>query len=138
LIILGKIKDAHEAVFYVQKTIQNNWSRAVLTHHIESGLYQREGKAITNFLAALPEPHSDLARQILKDPYQFDFLTLRERHDEQELENALLEHMTRFLLELGAGFSYVGRQYRLEVACDEFLWTCCSTMFACTATWWLN
>ena len=121
LTILGKIKNADEAVFYVQKTIQNNWSRAVLTHHIETGLYQREGKAITNFQAALPAPHSDLARQILKDPYQFDFLTLRERHDEQELENALLEHMTRFLLELGAGFSYIGRQYHLEIAGDEFL-----------------
>jgi len=120
LVIVGKIKNTDEAVFYAQKTIQNNWSRAVLTHQIESGLYQRSGKAITNFQTALPAPHSDLARQTLKDPYNFDFLMLREKHDEQELENALIEHITRFLLELGAGFSYLGRQYRLEVAGDEF------------------
>ena len=115
VIIISKIKDQGEALFYVQQTIQNNWSRAVLTHHIESRLYQREGKAITNFKATLPAPQSDLARQILKDPYNFDFLLLRKKHDEKELEDALIEHVTRFLLELGAGFSYIGRQYKLEV-----------------------
>jgi predicted nuclease of restriction endonuclease-like (RecB) superfamily len=120
LVIIGKIKNTDEAIFYAQKTIQNSWSRAVLTHQIESGLYQRSGKAITNFQTALPASHSDLARQTLKDPYNFDFLMLREQHDEQELENALIEHITRFLLELGAGFSYLGRQYRLEVVGDEF------------------
>ena len=104
----------------MQKTIQNNWSRVVLTHQIESGLHLREGKAVTNFQSTLPAPHSDLARQMLKDPYHFDFLMLKERHDEQELENALIEHITRFLLELGAGFSYIGRQYKLEVDGDEF------------------
>jgi predicted nuclease of restriction endonuclease-like (RecB) superfamily len=120
LTIITKIKSIDEAVFYVQKTIQNNWSRSVLTHQIEGGLYQRQGKAITNFEATLPAPQSDLARQMLKDPYNFDFLMLREKHDEQELENTLIEQITRFLLELGAGFSYLGRQYRLEVAGDEF------------------
>lgn len=120
LVIIGKIKNTGEAVFYAQKTIQNNWSRAVLIHHIESGLYQREGKAITNFQTTLPVPQSDLVRQTIKDPYNFDFLTLREKHDEQELEEALINHVTKFLLELGAGFSYIGRQYRLEVASDEF------------------
>ncbi len=120
LVIIGKIKNIEEAVFYVQKTIQNNWSRSVLTHHIEGGLYQREGKAITNFETRLPEPQSDLAREMLKDPYNFDFLMLREKHDEQELESALIENVTRFLLELGAGFSYLGRQYKLEVGGDEF------------------
>lgn len=120
LVIISKIKTTEQALFYVQKTIQNNWSRVVLTHQIESGLYLREGKAVTNFKATLPEPHSDLARQMLKDPYHFDFLMLKERHDEQELENALIEHITRFLLELGAGFSYLGRQYKLEVDGDEF------------------
>ncbi len=120
LVIISKIKNAEEALFYIQKNLQNNWSRAVLTHEIESALYHRAGKAITNIQAALPAPHSDLARQTLKDPYCFDFLMLREKHDEQELENALIEHITRFLLELGAGFSYLGRQYRLEVAGDEF------------------
>ena len=118
--ILSKCKNAVEAVFYIQKTIQNNWSRAVLIHHIESGLFSREGKAITNFQTTLPAPHSDLARQTMKDPYNFDFLTLRERHDEKELESALIEHVTKFLLELGAGFSFIGRQYRLEVAGDEY------------------
>jgi predicted nuclease of restriction endonuclease-like (RecB) superfamily len=120
IVIFRAIKNHNEALFYVQKTIENNWSRAVLTHHIESGLYQREGRAITNFEATLPAVQSDLARQLLKDPYQFDFLMLREKHDEQELESALLAHITRFLLELGAGFSYLGRQYRLEIAGDEF------------------
>ncbi|KAF5414859.1 MAG: hypothetical protein C5S48_07500 [Candidatus Methanogaster sp.] len=118
--IISKCKNREEALFYVRKTIQNNWSRAVLTHHIESDLYVRKGKAITNFQTTLPEPQSDLARQTLKDPYAFDFLTLREKHDEKELENALIEHITMFLLELGSGFSYIGRQYKLEVAGDEF------------------
>ncbi len=120
LVIISKIKNTNEALFYVQKIIQNNWSRAVLIHHIESGLYAREGKAITNFKATLPEPQSDLARQTLKDPYSFDFLTLREKHDEKELEDALINQVTRFLLEMGAGFSYIGRQYRLEINGDEF------------------
>lgn len=109
IVIATKIKNVDEAIFYVQKTIQNNWSRAVLAHHIESNLYSREGKAVTNFQTTLPAPHSDLARQTLKDPYNFDFLMLREKHDEKELEDALINHVTRFLLELGAGFSYIGR-----------------------------
>ena len=120
LMIVSKAKSIDEAVFYVQKTIENNWSRAVLTHQIESNLYQRSGKVINNFSTTLAAPQSDLAQQILKDPYNFDFLMLRDRHDERELENALVEHITRFLLELGAGFAYLGRQYRLEVAGDEF------------------
>ena len=120
ILIIQKIENAEEALFYVRKTIENNWSRLVLTHHIESGLYQRDGKAVTNFEATLPAPHSDLARQTLKDPYNFDFLMLRERHDERELEDALVEHVTQFLLELGEGFSYMGRQYRLEVDGDEY------------------
>lgn len=120
IVVITKIKNVDEAIFYVQKTIQNNWSRAVLTHYIESGLYSREGKAITNFHATLPTPQSDLARQTLKDPYKFDFLNLREKHDEKELEDALINHVTKFLLELGAGFSYIGRQYRLEIDGDEF------------------
>ncbi len=120
IIIISKIKDTHEALFYIQKTIQNSWSRTVLTHHIEGALYQREGKASTNFQKTLPAPQSDLAQQSIKDPYIFDFLTLQEKHDEKELEDSLVTHITRFLLELGAGFSYIGRQYRLEVAGDEF------------------
>lgn len=120
LAIMAKCKKHDDALFYVQKTLQNNWSRSVLIHQIESRLYERAGKAITNFHATLPAPQSDLAQQTIKDPYCFDFLMLREKHDEKELEDGLINHVTRFLLELGAGFSYVGRQYRLEIEGDEF------------------
>ena len=120
LLLLDKFDDPAIALFYVQKTIENNWSRAVLTHHIESGLHLREGQAITNFEATLPAPQSDLARQLLRDPYNFDFLTLTERHNERELESGLVEHLTHFLLELGAGFAYVGRQYAIEVDGDDY------------------
>jgi predicted nuclease of restriction endonuclease-like (RecB) superfamily len=120
LVIMTKIKDPIAALFYVQNTMQNSWSRAVLTHHIESDLYQREGRAISNFQETLPVPQSDLAQQTLKDPYTFDFLCLQKKHDEKELEDGLIAHVTQFLLELGAGFSYIGRQYRLEVSGDEF------------------
>lgn len=120
LVILNKIQDHEEALFYVQKTIENNWSRAVLTHQIEGGLFKRKGKAVTNFKATLPAPQSDLAKQTLKDPYNFDFLTIREKHDEKELENALVEQIIKFLLELGAGFSFLGRQYRLNIDGDDF------------------
>ncbi|MDM8558133.1 PDDEXK nuclease domain-containing protein [Candidatus Parabeggiatoa sp. HSG14] len=120
IVIISKCKNTDEAFFYIQKTIKNNWSRAVLTHHIESALFHREGKAITNFEVTLPAPQSDLAKEMLKNPYLFDFLNLTEKHDESELENALVNHVTKFLLELGAGFSYLGRQYKLEIAGDEF------------------
>lgn len=110
VVIISKIKNHEEALFYVQKTIENNWSRAVLTHQIEGNLFGREGKAITNFSASLPAPQSDLARQTLKDPYIFDFLAIRDKHDERELEDALVSQVTKFLLELGAGFSFIGRQ----------------------------
>ncbi|HJH31052.1 MAG TPA: DUF1016 domain-containing protein [Methanosarcinaceae archaeon] len=120
IVIISKCKNLDEAIFYIQKTIQNNWSRSVLTHHIEGNLFKREGKAINNFKATLPEPQSDLAIETLKDPYNFDFLGLTEKHNEKELEDALINHVTNFLLELGAGFSYLGKQYKLEVSGDEF------------------
>ena len=120
ILIIQKLSSPSDALFYVQKTIENNWSRAVLTHHIESSLHLREGKAINNFAVTLPEPESDLAKQLLRDPYNFDFLTLTERHHERELEDGLVEHITKFLLELGAGFAYVGRQYKIEVDGDEY------------------
>lgn len=120
LVLVSKSGSQDEARFYTQKTLQNGWSRAVLTHQIEGDLYRREGKAITNFHATLPQPQSDLALQTIKDPYNFDFLTLREKHDEKELENALVSQVTRFLLELGAGFSFLGRQYKLTVNGDDF------------------
>ena len=119
-LILEKLENPADALFYVQKTIENNWSRAVLSHHIESKLHLREGQAITNFEATLPAPQSDLARQLLRDPYNFDFLTLTERHNERELEAGLVEHLTHFLLELGAGFAYVSRQYAIEVDGDNY------------------
>ena len=119
-VLVDKLDNPADALFYVRKTIENKWSRAVLTHHIESGLHLREGKAVHNFEATLPEPESDLAQQILRDPYNFDFLTLTARHNERELEDGLLEHLTKFLLELGAGFAFVGRQYKISVDGDEY------------------
>jgi predicted nuclease of restriction endonuclease-like (RecB) superfamily len=92
----------------------------VLTHQIEGNLFGREGKAITNFSASLPAPQSDLARQTLKDPYIFDFLTIRDKHDERELEDALVGQVTNFLLELGAGFSFIGRQFKVTVDDEDF------------------
>lgn len=118
--IITKCKTTDEALFYVQKTIQHNWSRNVLVHQIESGLFEREGTSVNNFTLTLPKPQSDLAKQTLKDPYVFDFLSMTEDYHEKELENVLVEHITKFLLELGAGFAYVGRQIRLEVGEGEF------------------
>jgi predicted nuclease of restriction endonuclease-like (RecB) superfamily len=118
--IVTKCKDVDEALYYVQNTMLHNWSRSVLVHQIESGLYQREGKSINNFSITLPKPQSDLANQTLKDPYIFDFLTMTKEHDERDLERGLIRHVTHFLLELGAGFAYVGRQIRLQVGEKEF------------------
>ncbi len=120
LVIITKCKNPQEALFYVKKVIENNWSRNVLIHQIESRLYQRAGKAITNFDVTLPKAQSDLAKEILKDPYCFDFLAMREEYSEKELEDDLLSHLIRFLLELGNGFSFLGRQYRIEVGDEEF------------------
>jgi len=113
--IFTKCKTTKEALFYVQKTIQNGWSRSMLTHHLELSLYEREGKAITNFANTLPAPQSDLAMQTLKDPYIFDLMALTEKHNERELEDALTENITKFLVELGTGFAYVGRQVPLNI-----------------------
>ena len=120
LIIISKCKDVTEALYYANKTLEHNWSRNVLTHQIESGLYQREGKAVTNFAATLPAPQSDLAQQLIKDPYNFDFLALTKDYNERELEKALTDHITKFLLELGAGFAFVGRQRELQVGERDF------------------
>lgn len=119
-VIISKCNTVDEALFYVRKTIENNWSRNVLTHQIESGLYARDGKAITNFSATLPAPQSDLAQQVIKDPYKFDFLSLSPEYTERELERGLIEHITQFLLELGAGFAYVGKQRVLRVGERDF------------------
>ena len=118
--ILTKCKDVHEALFYVAKTIEHNWSRSVLVHQIESGLFHRKGKAINNFDVALVEPQSDLAHQILKDPYCFDFLELSEGHSERELENGLIENLRKFFLEIGSGFALLGQQVPIRVGSREF------------------
>jgi predicted nuclease of restriction endonuclease-like (RecB) superfamily len=120
LLLLDKLPSPADALFYVQKTIENNWSRAVLTHQIESGLHLREGQATNNFAATLPKPESDLAKQLLRDPYNFDFLTLTERHSERELEDGLTDHLAKFLMELGVGFAYVGRQYHIAVDGEDY------------------
>lgn len=117
--ILDKIKDVKEALFYVHKTIENGWSRNVLLNMLDTRLYKVQGKAMTNFNRLLPALQSDLAQQTLKDPYNFDFLTMREGYMEKELEDALTENITKFLLELGNGFAYVGRQVRIVVGQKE-------------------
>ena len=120
VLLLNRIKEQEARLFYVQKAIAENWSRATLEVHIKNRLHERQGKAVTNFAARLPAPTSALAQETLKDPYLFDFLSLGENAQEREIENALMQHITRFLLELGNGFAFVGRQYRLEVNGDEF------------------
>lgn len=118
--ILGKCKEVEKALFYMDKTIENGWSRAVLMNFMDAKLHESQGKAITNFKTMLPSPTSDLAQQTLKDPYNFDFLTMHEGYNERQLELALTENITKFLLELGKGFAFVGRQQRLTVGDDEF------------------
>ncbi len=119
-LIIDKCKgNLPKALFYVSKTLENNWSRSVLMNFLDTDLYERQGKAITNFKVALPAPESDLAQAITKDPYNFDFLTLQENYNEKELKDALMENIQRFLLELGTGFAFVGREYRLMVGQTE-------------------
>jgi predicted nuclease of restriction endonuclease-like (RecB) superfamily len=119
-VIIDKCRsNQQKALFYVSKVIENNWSRAVLLNLLDTDLYDRQGKAITNFQATLPAAQSDLAQAITKNPYNFDFLTLTEKYNEKELKDALMDNITRFLLELGNGFSFVGREYRLEIGETE-------------------
>jgi predicted nuclease of restriction endonuclease-like (RecB) superfamily len=119
-VLIDKVKDPAERTWYIQQALQNGWSRNVLVLHIESGLYHRQGKALTNFKRTLPAPQSDLAQQLIKDPYNFDFLTLAEDAHEREIETALVEHIQRFLVELGIGFAFVGRQYPLDIAGKDY------------------
>jgi predicted nuclease of restriction endonuclease-like (RecB) superfamily len=118
--IIAKCKNVEEALFYVQSIQAYNWSRSVLVHQIESGLYRREGKSVNNFAATLPKPQSDLALQTLKDPYIFDFLGMTKEYNERDLEKGLINHITHFLLELGAGFAFVGRQVQVQVGERDF------------------
>jgi len=119
-LLLEKVKEPADRVWYMQQALANGWSRNVLALAIDRRAHQRQGKAITNFADLLPSPQSDLAVQTLKDPYVFDFLTLEEPFHERELETGLVQHLEKFLLELGQGFAFVGRQYRLDVGDEDF------------------
>ena len=118
--LLFKLKNPLQRVWYAQQTIENGWSRAVLVHQIESDLFGRQGKALTNFERTLPSPQSDLARDLIKDPYNFEFLGLASDASERALEHSLLEHLKNFLIELGRGFAFLGSQYHLEVAGEDY------------------
>lgn len=120
LILLDKLDSFENRLWYAQKAVEYGWSRNVLGLHIASNLYSREGKAISNFDRTLPAPLSDLAQQITKDPYNFEFLTLQKDAEEREIEDALIAHIRKFLLELGAGFAFVGNQYHLDVGGEDF------------------
>ena len=120
IMIMQRCKDTQEALFYVHKTIENHWSRSVLEHQIALNLYARQGKAITNFQQQLPPAMSDLAQELTKDPYVFDFLSLTENYTEKELQQHLENNMTKFLLELGKGFCFYGKQVHINVGGDDF------------------
>jgi predicted nuclease of restriction endonuclease-like (RecB) superfamily len=120
ILLMQQLKDSAERLWYAHQTIVNGWSRSMLQHWIRSGLYARQGSAVTNFDTTLPPPQSDLARQIVRDPYSFDFLTLRTESAERDLERGLLANMRRFLLELGTGFAFVGQQVPVEVDGETF------------------
>jgi len=113
--LLSKVKDVTERAFYISETANNEWSRDVMLLQVKSDLYGRSGKTINNFTETLPKPQSDLAQSIFKDPYNFDFLSLTKKINEQEVERKLTEKITEFLLELGKGFAFIGRQYPIEV-----------------------
>lgn len=115
--IIVNCESVDEAMFYIEKTANEGWSRSYLEDQVAKGLYDAQGSAITNFERTLPAPQKDLAKELLKDPYNFSFLTMKEKYDEHDLEDALVNNITRFLLELGAGFAFVGRQ--MELRMDE-------------------
>jgi len=119
-VLLDKLTDPDERRWYTEQARLNGWSRSVLVHQIETSLIARLGSAQTNFARALPAPQSDLAQQILKDPYCFDFLSLGPQAHERDLERGLLGHLREFLLELGVGFAFVGSQVHLEVGGDDY------------------
>lgn len=120
VLLMTKVKDIGIRKWYMEQTLTNGWSRNVLTLMIQSDAHRRTGKAISNFDQQLPSPQSDLVQQTLKDSYIFDFLTIEEPFHERELETQLIRHLEKFLLELGQGFAFVGRQYRVTVGEDDF------------------
>ena len=120
ILIFTKSKDINEALFYLSETKENNWGRETLALQIKNNLYNRSGKAITNFKSALPDALSDLAQQTLKDPYCFDFMNLTKPYVERDIEKQLVKHITQFLLELGKGFAFIGQQYHLQVSDKDY------------------
>lgn len=118
--IMDKVKgDTQKGLFFVKKTLENNWSRAVLLNALDTDLYERQGKAVTNFAITLPSIQGDLAGDLLHDPYNFDFLTMTEGYKEKELKQALIDNIIRFMMELGSGFAFMGQEYRLQVSSKE-------------------
>lgn len=120
IVLMQKIKDMNVRHWYMQQILEQGWSRDVLVAMIKSKVHRRQGKASSNFKLRLPEPQSDLALQTLKDPYIFDFATLDEPFRERELETTLVKHLEKFLIELGQGFAFVGRQYPIEVSDNDY------------------
>lgn len=120
ILLLQKVKSTEEKLWYAKQVIEHGWSRSVLWHWIDSCLYKRHGKSVNNFRHTLPPLQSDLVEQTLRDPYNFEFLTLRSKYEEKELENGLIDHIQKFLVELGSGFAFVGRQYHLEVEKTDY------------------
>ncbi len=120
ILIFTKCISVAEADFYISQTIEQGWSRDVLALQLKSRLYDRTGKAVTNFSSTLPAPQSDLAQQTLKDPYTFDFMSMTAPYNERDVEQQLTQHITQFLLELGKGFAFIGHQYHLEVAGNDY------------------
>ena len=118
--ILDTVKDAKQREWYIRQAVQSGWSRNVLVHQIEGELYDRQGHALTNFHRTLPSPHSELAQQLIKDPYNFDFLTFGPEVLERDLERSLIQHVRDFILELGKGFAFVGNQYHLEIGGQDY------------------
>jgi len=118
--ILDTLKDAKHREWYIRQAIQNGWSRNVLVHQIEGKLFDRQGHALTNFDRTLPAPQSELAQQLIKDPYNFDFLTLGPEVLERDLERSLIQHVRDFILELGKGFAFAGSQYHLEIGGQDY------------------
>lgn len=120
VVLLEKLSALEARLWYAQATLEYGWSRNILIHQIESRLLERQSAAQTNFTRTLPTPQSELAQNLLKDPYAFDFLTLGQAAHERDLERGLIRHLREFLLELGVGFAFMGNQYRLEVGGEEF------------------
>ena len=118
--LIEAVKDSPEREWYARQAIEHGWSRNVLTHQISSHLFQRQGKALTNFSRTLPAPQSELAQELIKDPYSFDFIAFGPEMLERDLERSLLENLRSLILELGKGFAFVGSQYHLEVGSQDY------------------